>query len=205
MEATLITKTFESCEQCGSPVDENQRYCVVCGSRRKHVPDPALRHLASAGARTRDAAKGGTPGGRARRSAGLGTALVIAVIPVAVALGLLIGHSDNGSDAKVLAALRAAHAPVVNVTAGGSTATASTGTSSSSKGSEQKKSGKSGSHSGTVLNKTKYGSFNSVAQIKPPSQAQLNQGAQVVQHDQSNTNGSYVNSQKNLPNVIPVP
>jgi hypothetical protein len=206
MEATLIPKTFESCEQCASPVDEKQRYCVVCGSRRKHVPDPALQHLASAGARTRDAAKARTPGGRARRSAGLGTALVIAVIPIAVALGLLIGRGDNGSDAKVLAALRAAHAPVVNVTAGGgSTESASTNDSTSSSTSKHKKSGKSSGSSGKVLNKTKYGSFNSVAQIKPPSQTQLNQGAQVVQHDQSNTNQSYVNQQKGLPNVIPVP
>jgi hypothetical protein len=203
MEATLTPITYESCEQCSSPVDANQRYCVVCGSRRKHVVDPALRHLASAGARARGPAKGGTPSGRTRRSAGLGTALVIAVIPLAVALG----RSDNGSDAKVLAALRAAHAPVVNVTAGsGSGSTlASTVTSSSSKSSQHKKSASSGTNSGKKLSTTKYGSFNSVASINAPTQAQQQQGAQVVQHDQSNTNQSYVNQQKGLPNVISVP
>jgi hypothetical protein len=207
MEATLTPTTYESCEQCGSPVDANQRYCVVCGSRRKHVVDPALRHLASAGARTRGAAKGGTPSGRPRRSAGLGTALVIAVIPVAVALGLLIGRSDNGANAKVLAALRATKAPVVNVTAGsGSGSTlASTNTSTSSKSSKHKKSAASGTNSGKKLSTTKYGSFNSVASIKAPTASQQQQGAAVVQHDQSNTGGNYINSQKGLPNVISVP
>ena len=33
----------EACEHCGAPVDTAQRYCVVCGSRRKHAPDPAAR------------------------------------------------------------------------------------------------------------------------------------------------------------------
>ena len=205
MDETPTPNQYESCEQCGSPVDHSQRYCVVCGSRRKHVPDPALRYLASGGARTRGAAKGATSSGRARRSAGLGTALVIAVIPVAVALGLLIGRSDNGSDAKVLAALRSAHAPVVNVTAGGGgTETASTSGSSSSGGSKHKKSSKSRNNTGTTR-KTKYGSVSSVVSTKPPTAAQQQQGAQVVQHDQSNTGGSYVNSQKGLPSVVSVP
>jgi hypothetical protein len=206
MESTLTPVQYESCEQCGSPVDDKQRYCVVCGSRRKHVHDPALRYLAaSAGARARGATKPTGQSGRGRRSAGLGTALVIAVIPLAVALGLLIGHAGSGSDAKVLAALRAAKAPVVNVQAGaGSGTLASTGTSSS-QSSKHKKSGKSSGNSGKVLNTTKYGSFHSVTSTNPPSQSQLQQGSQVASHDESDTNQSYVNQQKNLPNSISVP
>jgi hypothetical protein len=207
MDDTPTPNTYENCEQCGSPVDHAQRYCVVCGSRRKHVPDPALKYMASSGARTRAGNKPAAQSGRSRRSAGLGTAIVIAMIPLAVALGLLIGHNGNSSDAKVLAALRARPASVVNVTAGGGgTESASTSGSSSSSGkSKHKKSSKSGDNSGKVLNKTKYGSFNSVASIKPPTQQQQAQGAQVVKHDESDTNQSYVNQQKNLPNVIPVP
>jgi hypothetical protein len=206
MESTLTPVQYESCEQCGSPVDDKQRYCVVCGSRRKHVPDPALRYLAGAGARSRGATKPAAQSGRGRRSAGLGTALVIAVIPLAVALGLLIGHAGSGSDAKVLAALRAAKAPVVNVQAGGGSGTfASTGASSSSGTSKHKKSGKSSGNSDKVLNTTKYGSFSSVASANPPSQSQLQQGSQVASHDESDTNQSYVNQQKNLPNSISVP
>lgn len=209
MDDTPTPNTYESCEQCGSPVDNNQRYCVVCGSRRKHVQDPALKYLAGAGARKREATTSTARTARARRSAGLGTALVIAVIPVAVALGLLIGRGDNGANAKLLSALHSARPTTVNVTAGGGgTESASTNnaTSSGSGKSKQKKSSKAaGTNSGQVLNKTNYGSFSSVASIKAPTQAQQQQGSQVAQHDESDTNQSYVNQQKGLPNVVSVP
>jgi hypothetical protein len=112
---------FESCEQCGSPVDTSQRYCVVCGSRRKHAHDPAARFLTTAAGRSRAAARL-TPA-RKRRSAGLGTALVLAAIPLAVGLGLLIGRAGNGTDAKLLAALKAQKPVLVNV--GGAAASGS--------------------------------------------------------------------------------
>jgi len=207
--STPTPNAYESCEQCGSPVDHNQRYCVVCGSRRKHVPDPALKYMSTASARTRDTkASTGRPA-RRRGTASLGTALVIAVIPVAVALGLVLGHSDNGANAKLDAALRNAKSENVYVQAGsgsGSSSASGGGSTSSGKSSKQKKSSsKSGNNSGKVLNKTNYGSFNSVASIQAPTAQQQQQGAAVVKRDQSNTSGAYVNSQKNLPNVISVP
>jgi hypothetical protein len=206
MIETPTPNTFESCEQCGSAVDNSQRYCVVCGSRRKHVQDPALRYMASASARTRGTSASTSRPVRRRGSASLGTALVIAVIPVAVALGLVIGHSDNGANAKLLSALRSAHGENVYVQAGGgSGSSGSGGSSSSAKSNKHQKSKKSGTNSGQTLNSTKYGSFNSVASLNAPTQQQQQQGAQVVKRDQSDTNQSYVNQQKNLPNVISVP
>jgi hypothetical protein len=128
---------------------------------------------------------------------------------VAVALGLVLGHSDNGSNAKLDAALRNAKSENVYVQAGsgsGSSSGSGGGSTTSGKSSKhQKSSGKSGNNSGQTLSTTKYGSFNSVASIKPPTAAQQQQGAAVVKKDQSNTSGAYVNSQKNLPNVISVP
>jgi hypothetical protein len=208
MAETPTPNAYESCEQCGSPVDHNQRYCVVCGTRRKHVQDPALKYMSSASARTRDAKSTTTRPARRRGSASLGTALVIAVIPVAVALGLVIGHNDNGSNAKLDAALRNAKSENVYVQAGsgsGSSSGSNSGSTSSTKSKHKKSSSKSGTNAGKVLNKTNYGSFNSVASLQPPTQQQQEQGAAVVKRDQSNTSGAYVNSQKNLPNVIPVP
>jgi hypothetical protein len=204
---TPTPTTYESCEQCGSAVDNNQRYCVVCGSRRKHVQDPALRYMASASARTRGATASTSRPARRKGSASLGTALVIAVIPVAVALGLVIGHSDNGANAKLLSALRNAHGENVYVQAGGGSESSGSngGSSSSGKSNKHGKSSKSGNNSGQTLNTTKYGSFNSVASLKAPTQQQQQQGAQVVKRDQSDTNQSYVNQQKGLPNVISVP
>ena len=117
---------YESCEHCAAPVEATQRYCVVCGTRRKHVYDPAARFLAEATSRTRST-RGARPAARSpRRSAGLGLAVALAAIPLAVAVGVLIAHSGNNVNNKLLAALRAEKPPVVNVNggAGGSGATA---------------------------------------------------------------------------------
>jgi hypothetical protein len=123
--STVLPATeYETCEQCGSPVEATQRYCVVCGTRRKHVYDPAARFLSEATGRTRTT-RGARPAPRSpRRSAGLGLVLALAAIPLAVAVGVLIAHSGNNVNNKLLAALRAEKPPVVNVNGGaGSSAT----------------------------------------------------------------------------------
>ncbi|MGA2930002.1 MAG: hypothetical protein ABSG43_29240, partial [Solirubrobacteraceae bacterium] len=63
----------------------------------------------------------GSASGRPR-AFGLGTAILIAVIPLALGLGVLLGRAGNGQDGKLLAALRAQKPAVVNVTAGGNAA-----------------------------------------------------------------------------------
>jgi len=39
---------YETCEQCAAPVESAQRYCVNCGTRRRHVDDPAARFMSAA-------------------------------------------------------------------------------------------------------------------------------------------------------------
>ena len=128
---------YEACDQCGSPVDASQRYCVVCGTRRKHAYDPAAQFLSTATSRARSAGSSARPANaRRRRSFSLGTAAVLAAIPVAVAVGVLVGRSPNDNDAKVLAALKQQKPTVVTVNgagsgSGGATAAASTSGSGS--------------------------------------------------------------------------
>jgi hypothetical protein len=121
---------YENCENCAAPVEATQRYCVVCGTRRKHVYDPAARFLAEATSRTRTTRGPRPPARSPRRSAGLGLALALAAIPLAVAVGVLLAHSGNNVNNKLLAALRAEKPPVVNVNggAGASGATAASTT-----------------------------------------------------------------------------
>ena len=128
---------YETCEQCEAPVDANQRYCVVCGTHRRHVYDPAARFLADATSRSRSASRTTRgPGARSpkRRSPGLGLALALALIPLAVAAGALVADNGNDSNTKLLAALRAQKPTVVNVGGAGtaSGATAAAGTSGTS-------------------------------------------------------------------------
>ena len=115
-------------------MDSNQRYCVVCGTHRRHVYDPAARFLADATSRSRSASRttrGPGAGSPKRRSPGLGLALALALIPLAVAAGALIAGNGNDSNGKLLAALRAEKPIVVNVggagTASGATTAAGTG------------------------------------------------------------------------------
>lgn len=119
---------YETCEQCAAPVEATQRYCVSCGTRRKHVYDPAARFLSETTGRARSV-RGPRPAGRPqRRSAGLGLALALAAIPLAVAVGVLIGRPGNDVNSKLLAALRAQKPTVVNVNGGGA-ASGATGAS----------------------------------------------------------------------------
>ncbi len=118
--AVLPAPEYETCEQCTAPVEATQRYCVVCGTRRKHVYDPAARYLAEATGHRRSAvASRARQSSAPRRSAGLGLALALAAIPIAVAIGVLIGRPGNDVNSKLLAALRAEKPPVVNVNGGG--------------------------------------------------------------------------------------
>lgn len=280
---------YQTCEQCGAPVDAAQRYCVVCGIRRKHVHDPAARFLSGASARARTAApQTGTP---KRRSAGLATALGIALIPLALGAGVILGHAGNGTDSKLLAALKAQKPEVIDVGGAGTNAagpaisqastltsdfplqrgytvelsTLPAGTSQTTATEAERQARAQGAggvglisqadykitpapptgdyviysgqfqkqlaarqalvklkkafpgakviaveaggpgNSTPVLNTTSYGSFHAVAASKPPTQAQLNQGAQVAKQVAGKINSNYVDSQKGLPNQVSIP
>jgi len=120
--ATPPPADYETCEQCEAPVEANQRYCVVCGTHRRHVYDPAARFLSDATSRSRAAARVARgPVSSTRRSPGLALALVLTAIPLAVAAGVLIAGRGDDSNSKLLAALRAQKPTVVNVNGGGST------------------------------------------------------------------------------------
>ena len=118
--------SYEACDHCSAPVDGNQRYCVVCGTRRKHVYDPAARFLSSATSlnRAKRSPARGRQAGKAR-SFGLGTVAVLVAIPLSVAVGVLVGRAGNGTDGKLLAALKAQQPTVVNVGGAGGSGNAS--------------------------------------------------------------------------------
>lgn len=127
---------YEQCDSCGAPVDTDQRYCVTCGTRRRHVNDPAARFLSSATAASR---RGTRPTGTARpRPSGLGLAVLLAVIPIAVGLGVLVGRASNNGDGKLIAALRAQKRQVITTGAatGASAATGDGGGSGTTSGTQ---------------------------------------------------------------------
>ena len=108
---------WETCDHCNAPLDQRQRYCVVCGTRHARVDDPVGRYLT---AKVRPARRSVPPGAEsAARSSRLTLAAVLALLPIAAAIGVQVGRSGASPDDKVLEALRAQKAPIVKVTGGG--------------------------------------------------------------------------------------
>jgi hypothetical protein len=109
---TTQTLTYHPCDRCGSALDDEQRYCVVCGANRRHPGDPVARYLSAA--RRPRAATAAPVTAAARRADGRWIAAVFALLPIAAAIGVLVGRGNSD----VVAALRAQKAPVVQIDSG---------------------------------------------------------------------------------------
>jgi len=212
--APATAAPYQHCDECGSPVDAAQRYCVACGAHRRHVDDPAARYLGQTTSRSRTspaAAAGGSRSARAARSRGLGTALILALIPVAAAVGVLVGRSSNNDDAQLIRELAHRQAVVQSAATttaptAATTAAARTSTAGARDRGKVKHVHRSASTNGTGKGNstTQYGSVSQITSTKP-SQAQEQQGAQETQKVQKSTGSDYVNGQSNLPGTVVVP
>jgi hypothetical protein len=199
------------CDACGAVVAHDQRYCVVCGTQRRHVRDPAVRFLSRATADARaQRARQRTGAATARRAPSLAAALLVAVIPLALALGVLVGRASTSGDAKLIAELQA-RKPEVITTAGTSAGTsAAPAASASSRPQTLSSSSKKRSQAVTKnkpaksISSTQSGATQQLT-TKPPSQQQLSQGAADVKKVQQASGKSYVNSQQGLPDQVSVP
>jgi hypothetical protein len=213
------SQSFERCDQCGAPVDKDQRYCVNCGAHRRHVPDPAAKYLSRVSAHTGGPAGGGrvAPGGvlvTRRDGAFLGIgllgALAIALIPIAAAVGVAIGRSSNNQDGKLIQALERQRAQVTTTySAGsatsGSASSGSTGSSSTEKSSTTKKksTAKSKSASSSTTSSTANGSVSKITGSKVTA-AQQSQGSAEAKKIQNSTGSNYVQGANSLPSTIVV-
>lgn len=117
-----------ACEDCQAPLADEQRYCVRCGRRQTDAYDPAARYFADSTRRRRPAAPRPP-----RRSSGSASsrwaALFLALLPVAVALGVLVGNGNDDQD-KLIDALKTRSGTAVAATAGPSTAQTTTASAS---------------------------------------------------------------------------
>jgi hypothetical protein len=202
---------WDVCDQCQSPLEPRQRYCVACGSRRLHGDDPAARYLAEATRR----ARASTPAAVApapRRGTSLGT-IALALIPLAAALGVLAGRSQAPSDALIVDALKAQRAPVVNVTgAVGGAATPVAAGDETTKASSKKASAKDKKNAGgkrtsdgaRVLASGPTGDARQLEGAKVTGK-QLDESKDAVKQINAAKGKEYVESQRNLPDQIVIP
>lgn len=190
------------CDQCGAAVDHQQRYCVACGAHLKHAYDPAARYFSQAGARARTSRSGSAPQRPAGRSRGVGLALVLAVIPVAAAIGVLAGRSSNNQDSQLIQALARRQ---------GALTTAGTAPHQAHAAARRARRARTASSHHARVNRpskaisiTRYGSVGQISGFKA-TKTEEQQGASATQHVQKSTGKSYVNTQNNLPSQVVVP
>jgi hypothetical protein len=197
-EGVRRPQAIEPCEECGAPMDPQQRYCVNCAARRGNGANPSSRYFAAMSKRARrplvgPAAKQ-SPTGRAAAVA------FFALLPLAVGLGLVIGRSGSGDDSSdaLLQALRERPAATA-----GTVAAAGTGTTAQ-KAKQAGKSGKAkGKSEGKVVAHTENGDVHEVANFKA-SQQKEEEDTKIVAENPEQVGDDYIKAQQNLPDVIVV-
>ncbi len=187
---------YEPCEECGAPLDPQQRYCVECAARRGNGANPSSRYFARMSKRARrPAAQPATKAVPGSRAAAVG---FFALLPIAVAIGVIVG-SDGGENEALLEALRNQNAAVASTPAAGAGTTVA-----KTKNGKSKQVGKAASKgAGKVVAKTSNGTIHQVTGYRP-SAKKTAEDTKLVENNVEQTGSNYVKAQQNLPDVIVV-
>jgi hypothetical protein len=185
------------CGDCGALLEQGQRYCVHCGARRPDAEDPALAWIAAGRARPAYPPPAAAP--PIRNPLAL-PALSLLALPLAVAVGVLVGHQGNGNDQQLIDALRSQKAPVVKV--GGAAAGGVPVASPPAKKARASKTRKDRT-GGQVVAKTQYGVAHQVAGYKPTA-SKVQSDKKLVQKINNSIGSNYLQAQRNLPDTIVV-
>ena len=191
---------YEPCEECGAPLDPQQRYCVECAARRGNGANPASRYFAAMSKRARRpvARPPARKAGQGSRAAAVG---FFALLPIAVAIGVVVGRSGSGGgeNEALLEALRNQDAAVASTAAGAPATTAAK--AGKGKGKQPNKAATKGA--GKVVAKTSNGTVHQVTGFKPSAQ-KTEEDTKLVEGNVKQTGSTYIKAQQNLPDVIVV-
>ena len=205
---------LEPCEECGAPMDPQQRYCVECAARRGNGSNPASRYFAAMSKKSRRplTKSQSKKAGGGSRAAAVG---FFALLPIAVALGVVVGRSGGSGDSNEDALLKALHqaetqqvaaAPVEEETAATTKANAKGAKpNAKNKKASSKANAKKAEEAdaGKVLNKTKNGTVHEVTGYKP-TKAKEEADTKLVEENPEQTGENYIKAQQNLPDVTVV-
>jgi hypothetical protein len=216
-EESTLTKPqgIEPCEECGAPMDPQQRYCVECAARRGNGSNPSSRYFAAMSKKSRrPLTKGQAKSqGGGSRAAAVG---FFALLPIAVALGVVVGRSGSG-DSNEDALLKALHQSEKQQVAAAPVATEETAAVTPTKGTEKAtKAAKKGKKAATkevakqtdkspgkVLSQTKNGTVHEVTGYEP-TKASEEADTKLVEENPEQTGENYIKAQQNLPDVVVV-
>jgi hypothetical protein len=207
---------LEPCEECGAPLDPQQRYCVECAARRGNGSNPASRYFAAMSKKSRRP----LTKGQAKQQGGGSRAAAVgffALLPIAVALGVVVGRSGSG-DSNEEALLKALHqAERQQVAAAPVEEEAATAPTKAAEKNANGKGGKGGGKEsakqnakkaeeaghGKVLNKTKNGTVHEVTGYEPTKETE-EADTKIVEENPEQTGENYIKAQQNLPDVTVV-
>lgn len=204
IEAVRRPQAFEPCEECGTPMDPQQRYCVNCAARRGNGANPASRYFAAMSKRTRRPLVGPPPKPNATgRAAAVG---FFALLPLAVALGVMVGRSgggDDGSNEALLQALSERPTATSSTTAGAGAGAATAGATASK--AKKDAGGDKGKAKGEnkVIATTPNGPVHAITNFNASKQKE-EEDTRLVEENPAQVGEDYVTAQQNLPDVIVV-
>jgi hypothetical protein len=184
-------------------MDPQQRYCVNCAARRGNGANPSSRYFAAMSKRSRRPL---VPPAAAKQDQTSRAAAVgfFALLPIAVALGVMVGHSGSGSSDNsdaLLQALRERQATVSGTAA--TPAAASAATKKAKKQTPKTKKAEAAAEKKSVVAETKNGTVHSVTDFHA-SQEKEAEDTQLVEENPEQTGSNYIKAQQNLPDVIVV-
>jgi hypothetical protein len=190
---------YEPCEECGASLDPQQRYCVNCAARRGNGANPSSRYFAAMSQRARRPAV--RPPAKASSSGRAAAVAFFALLPIAVAIGVVVGRSgDNSGENEAL--LEALHR---QETAEASTPTAGVASTAAKPGKKVKAKSAKAAKKGheKVVAKTSNGTVHEVTGFKPSAQ-QTEEDTKLVEANPEQSGENYIKAQQNLPDVTVV-
>ncbi|UUY05371.1 zinc ribbon domain-containing protein [Svornostia abyssi] len=206
--APIARAPWEQCDSCQAPVDDTQRYCVACGAHQRRSNDPAARFFADA-RRPKTPAVPAPEAGSRRTVPTIVAAGLIALLPVAAGIGILVGRGASSNDDVLVEALKAQKVEVVQVGGGAAGATgdaAATGDeeASADASASDKDETSTSSKPAKILATGPAGSARQLAGTKP-TKKDVEESKKAVERINSTKGDEYVDSQRDLPDQIVVP
>jgi len=189
---------YEPCDECGAPLDPQQRYCVNCAARRGNGANPSSRYFAAMSQRARRPLSG--PPAKASSGSRAAAVSFFALLPIAVAIGIVVGRSgaDGGDNEALLEAVHRQESAVASNPA----STAATAPAAGKKA-KAKKAAKASKGGGKVVAETSNGAVHQVTGFKPTKQ-KTEEDTAIVAENPEQSGENYIKAQQNLPDVTVV-
>lgn len=203
LEDVRRPQAYEPCEECGAPMDPQQRYCVNCAARRGNGANPSSRYFATMSKRSRPPL--GPPPPKQSpisRAAAVG---FFALLPIAVAIGVAIGHNGNGDSENeaLLKALQERQATAGSVAAAPTAGTAAAAGAAKANKKAAKADKTNAKPEEKVVAHTDNGDVHEVTHFQASEEKEA-EDTKLVEENPEQTGENYIKAQQNLPDVIVV-